>query len=83
MNRDECFIAISNAFDGAHAGASFGFWNVSVSTTPPREVVITSRFLEENVLGGRMTPVELTAYIKAIPDTKWATQPNGLMILGL
>lgn len=83
MTRDECLIAVSNAFEGARAEASVGFWNVRVSTTPAREVIITSRFLDENVLGGRMTPAELTDYIKAIPDTRWATQPDGLMMLPL
>ena len=83
MTRDECLIAVSNAFDGALAEARVGFWNVRVSTKPAREVIITSRFLEENVLGGRMTPAELTGYIKAIPDTRWATQPDGLMMLPL
>lgn len=83
MTRDECLIAVSNAFNGARAEAVVGFWNVRVSTTPAREVIITSRFLAENVFGGGMTPAELTSHIKAIPDTKWATQPDGLMILPL
>lgn len=83
MTRDECLIAVSNAFDGARVQAVVGFWNMRVSTTPAREVIITPRFLEENVLGGRMTSDELTDYIKAIPDTKWATQDDGLMILPL
>lgn len=83
MTKDECLMAVSDAFDGARAEAVVGFWNVRVSTTPAREVIFTSRFLNENVLGGRMTPAELTDYIKAIPDTRWATQPDGLMMLPL
>jgi len=83
MTRDECLIAVSNAFDGTRAEAVIGFWNVRLSTTPGREVIFTPHFLNENVLGGRMTPEELTSYIKAIPDTRWATQPDGLMILPL
>lgn len=83
MTRDECLIAVSNAFDGTRAEAVVGFWNVRVSTMPPREVIFTPRFLNENVLGGRMTPAELTSYIKAIPDSRWAMQPDGLMMLPL
>jgi hypothetical protein len=83
MTRDECLIAVSNAFNGVRAEAAVGFWNVRVSTMPAREVIFSSRFLDENVFGGRMTPAELTDYIKAIPDIRWSTQPDGLMMLSL
>lgn len=83
MTKSECLVAISNAFNGVRADAVDGFWNVYLSTTPAREVIITASFLEENVIGGRMTPEELTSYIKAIPDTRWATQSDGMMMLPL
>jgi hypothetical protein len=83
MTRDDCLRAISNAFDGARAEAVVGFWNVRLSTSPAREVVITPHFLEKNVVGSGMTPDELTSHIKAIPDASWAKQPDGLMILPL
>lgn len=83
MTRDECLGAISAAFDGVLAEAVVGYWNVRVLSTPAREVVLTSAFLERNVFGLGMTQDELTSHIKAIPDTRWARQSDGLMILAL
>lgn len=83
MTRDECLCAISDAFNGVRVEAVVGYWNVHVSTTPAREVIITQSFLEKNVHGGGMTKEELTNHIKSIPNSRWAKREDGLMILPL
>lgn len=83
MKRDECLLAVSAAFGDVRTEAVSGYWNFHISTTPARELVLTESFLQRNVLGPGMTPVELTTHIKSIPETRWSEQPDGTKILAL
>lgn len=83
MTRDECLGAVSSAFGGVRAWAGIGFWNIHLDSTPPREVVLMSRFVEANVSGSGMTPDALTSHLKGISAAEWATTAQGGLLLVL
>ncbi|MDD5581468.1 MAG: hypothetical protein PHY16_19655 [Methylobacter sp.] len=56
MTRDECLLAISNAFSGTCVWAVVGFWNVFVETTPKRELVLSNWFVSQNIEKKRRVP---------------------------
>lgn len=83
MTKDDCLGAISGAYGGVPTWVSPGYWNIHVESKPPREIVLTSRFVEANVTGSGMTPDQLTGHLKKIPDTQWGTTPQGGLFLVL
>jgi hypothetical protein len=83
MTRDECFAAISRAFDGAKVTAVVGFWNVRVATDPAREIVLSQRFVQANVFDSQMNSNELTEHLKNIPGSRWYAGDYGDLVLVL
>lgn len=71
MTRDECLAAISAAFGHVFTEANVGSWDVRVSTSPQREVILTPAFVATNIHGGGITPEELTAQIQSTPSARW------------
>lgn len=82
MTRDECMNAINRVY-GARAWAVVGYWNIQVETQPPRTIVLSQRFVATNIDGNGMSPEDLEAHFKAIPDSQWATESNGSLLLSL
>jgi hypothetical protein len=83
MTRDECLLAISAAFGDVRVEAVVGYWNVRIATGPVRELVLTTPFVERNIIGECMTHAGLTSYIKAIPESRWAVHEDGTKTLAL
>ena len=80
MTRDECLAAISNVC-GAKVWAVVGYWNVQIETQPPRTIVLSQRFVEANINGNGMSQGDFEEHLKAIPDSRWATEANGNLLL--
>lgn len=80
MTRDECMVAINNVF-GAEAWAVVGYWNIQIKTQPPRTIVLSQRFVETNIDGNGMSQADFEGHLRSIPDSRWATEANGSLLL--
>lgn len=78
MTRDEVLAAISAAFDDAETWAVVGNWVVTIETKPKREIALMGRFVEQNILGGAMSPLELTVHLRSIAPADWAIRGDGV-----
>lgn len=81
MTRDECLLAISNAFDGSQVWAVVGFWNIHIETEPKRELVLSNWFVSQNIDKDGVVPEELTEIIKGIRDEDWFVGKNGTLLM--
>jgi hypothetical protein len=83
MTRDECLRAVSAAFKDVYTWAVVSSWHIKVETKPPRELVLSQRFVETAVLGCGMTPAMLTQHIVDLPESEWATNADGSKLIVL
>ncbi len=80
MTREECLIAVSNAFSGASVWAVVGFWNVCIETTPKRELVLSNWFISQNIEKNGLSPEEFTEILQSIKDDEWSKDKNGNLL---
>lgn len=73
-------IAINRVY-GAKAWAVLGYWNIQIETQPPRTIVLSQRFVAANIERNGMSPEDLEAHLKGIPDSRWAIESNGSLLL--
>ncbi len=80
MTKDDFFVAI-NAVYGVRVWAVVDYWNVQIESTPPREIVFSTEFINANVGVEGMSPAELKEMLLGIPESKWSKAPNGGLTL--
>jgi|GEM_PF-2085913 len=77
MTRDECLVAISTAFGGAHVFAAVGSWNVIIETLPKRELILTDWFVQQNIDKDGLLPEEFTKILRTIKENDWLEVRDG------
>lgn len=82
MTRNECMAAINSIY-GAKAWAVVGYWNIYVDTHPPRTIVLSQRFVATNIDRNGISQDCFEKHVKAIPDSQWATESSGSLLLHL
>lgn len=75
--RNECLLAVCEAFDGADVQASSGLWNFSIATTPKRELAMSPGFVAANIQNPNLTQAALTDHIKSIAKNDWVKNADG------
>jgi hypothetical protein len=74
--------AVSAAFDGAEVWAVDGFWDIKIATIPPKTLILSAGWVENNIqpVGSApigITPAELQANLKRMAATDWRREADG------
>lgn len=81
MTREECLMAISEAFNGVQVWAVVGFWNVHIETEPKKEIILSNWFVSQNIDKDGILPEELTEIIRGIREEDWFVGKDGSQLM--
>jgi len=71
MTRDECLVAVGEAFDGAEVWAGIDSWTLTVESVPIRKIQLLPSFVKTHIDADGMSPAELTAMVSPQRAGAW------------